>query len=111
MARGSESPLGTEKVSQNGYLYRKIKDREGKLRWELVSRILAEEKLGRALHGDEYVTFVDGDKTNLDPENITVRVRGKQSLRKRLAQVEARIAEYSAIRNEILERLKVQEQL
>lgn len=106
MPRGSDAAIGTEKVSQNGYRYRKVQLADKTCKWELVSRLIAEERLGRPLESDEYATFIDGDKENLDPANIIVRIRGRASLTKRLAQVEARIAEYIAIRDDLKRRIE-----
>jgi hypothetical protein len=106
MPRGTTSDIGTERVAPNGYRYRKTE-----WGWELVHRLLAEEKLGRCLHQNEYATFVDGDKTNFDPANIEVRIRGRSSLRRRLALIEARIEEYTAVRDDLQERLRLQDSL
>ena len=103
--RGVASDVDTERVSPNGYRYRKLES--GK--WELVHRLVAEETLGRPLHENEYATFADGDKTNLAPDNIIVRLRGRTSLRRRLAQVEARITELEGIRDDLKARLEAQE--
>lgn len=106
MPRGAEAPIGSERVAQNGYRYRKLDSG-----WELVSRILMAEKLKRPLREDEYVAFIDGDKTNIVIENLEVKIRGKASLRKRLAQVEARLVELNALRDELQQRIKVRESL
>lgn len=106
MPRGVVSPIGTERMSQNGYLYRKTK--EG---WQLASRLIAEEKLGRKLATDEYVGFMDNDRNNLDPKNIIVRKRGQASVRRRLAQVEARAAEFNALAGELRNRIEIRDSL
>lgn len=106
MARGTTANIGTERTSPNGYRYRKTEDG-----WELVHRLLAEEKIGRKLTENEYATFKDGDKTNLEPTNIIIQIRGRSSLRRRLAQIDARLAELNAARVEVLHRLEVQEEL
>lgn len=107
MPRGQAAEIGTERLAPNGYMYRKLSS--GK--WELVSRIIAEEKLKRALKSNEYVTFADGDRHNLDPKNIIVRLRGRTSLRRHLARVEEQIRELTATRDEIVMRLKLQTEL
>lgn len=107
VTRGTPSPVGAERVAPNGYWYRKTEDRG----WQLVHRLVAEEKLGRQLTENEFATFSDGDKQNFDPDNIIVQLRGKASLRKRLAQVEARIDELTATRDELKARLELQESL
>jgi len=106
VARGQVANVGAERVSPNGYRYRKTEDG-----WETVHRLLAEEKLGRKLTNNEYATFKDGDRTNLDPKNIIVRLRGRTSLRRRHAIVESRLAEFAAERDLLEERLRVQAEL
>lgn len=107
MPRGATAEVGAERWSPNGYHYKKTEN-DG---WQLSHRLIAEEKLGRKLAENEYATFLDGDKTNLDPENIIVRTRGRQSLKRRIAQVEARLTELTATRDDLLERLRIQESL
>ena len=106
MPRGSESPIGAERWSPNGYLYRKTKDG-----WRTVHTLLVEERLGRPITQDEYITFADGNKANFDLDNLIVRIRGRSSLRRRLAQVEARLAELTAVRDELLRKLQVRDKL
>lgn len=107
MGRGTTAEVGTERWSKNGYLYRKTED-DG---WQLVHRLMAEEQLGRKLHENEYATFKDGDKTNVDPDNVIVFERGRTSLRRRIAQLNARIEELTAARDECVQRLQMQESL
>jgi hypothetical protein len=107
MPRGSAAEVGTERKSPNGYLYRKTKN-DG---WQLVHRLVAEEKLGRRLYANEYATFADGDRTNLDPKNIIIRLRGRSSLRRRLAVIDDHIRELQAAKEEIIRRLQLQENL
>lgn len=104
MPRGQAADVGTERVSPNGYRY--IRREEG---WRLVHREIAETQLGRSLRTDEYVTFVDGDKTNLSPENVIVQLRGRTSLRRKHAQICARISELEAIRDSLEERIRIQD--
>ena len=47
------------------------------------------------------VRFVDGDKKNLTIKNVKVIEKGRSSLRRRKAQVEARIQELQAELDEI----------
>jgi HNH endonuclease len=86
--RGSRSEVGATNVSKNGYHYTRTEDR-----WRLTHHLVAEKKLGRPLTDTERVVFVDGDKTNLDPSNIQVKRKATSSLRKREAQLIARIEE------------------
>lgn len=101
MARGALAPLGSTRVSANGYHYTKAIDpATNKECWRLTHHILAEKKLGRPLREDERVHFV-GSKSNLSFDNIKIVERGRGSLRRRKAQIEARIAELQAELDEI----------
>lgn len=69
MVRGANAPVGAERVSQNGYLYVKT-ELNG---WVLAHRKMAEEQiLGRPLNVNERVTFVNGNKMDIRPENLKV---------------------------------------
>lgn len=81
MARGQASNVGATRVAPNGYHYTKTEDG-----WELTHRVLAATKLGRPLHFNERAYFKDGDKTNIVPENIEVRVVKKVSAQERIEQ-------------------------
>jgi hypothetical protein len=89
--RGSRSEVGDTHVAKNGYHYTRTEER-----WRLTHHLVAEEKLGRPLSDTERVVFVDGDRTNLDPDNIEVRRKVTSSLRKKEAQLVARIEELQA---------------
>lgn len=86
MPRGNAAPIGATRTSQNGYLY--IKEPQG---WKLVHQKVAEENLGRPLADNERVRFKDGDRTNLDPENIVVYITKEKSRAARIAELEAKI--------------------
>ena len=75
-------------VSKNGYHYTK---HEG--RWRLTHHLVAEKKLGRPLREDERISFLNGNKRDLHPDNLLVTVKGKASIRQRIARLEARISE------------------
>lgn len=88
MARGKKAADGDEYVAQNGYKYRRV---AGKFR--LVHHIIAEQKLEREIDTKaERVVFVDGDRTNFDPDNISVLPKSSNSAR-RVAQIEHRVEE------------------
>lgn len=85
MARGKGSAVGDTNVSANGYHYTKtIKG------WRLTHHIIAEQKFGVKLNGEYTARFADGDRTNLSPDNIEIMEKGKSSLRKRRAILEAK---------------------
>jgi hypothetical protein len=101
MARGASAPLGSTRTSANGYHYTKAIDpATNKECWRLTHHIVAEQKLGRPLREDERVHFV-GKKSDLSPDNIKVVEKGRGSLRRRKAQIEARIAELQSELDEI----------
>jgi hypothetical protein len=104
MSRGKAAADGSTFINQNGYHHTRV---EGQ--WVSTHRLLAEEKLGRKLGPDEFASFLDGDRTNLTPENIIVKKRGQTSLRRRRAQLVARIEELQAELEIIDAELKVQE--
>lgn len=91
MTRGSAAQEGATMVSKNGYHYTK----QGS-RWRLTHHIVAEKKLGRDLREDERVSFLNGNKEDLHPDNLLVTVKGKASIRQRIARLEARISELQA---------------
>lgn len=98
MPRGMLSAEGETNVAANGYHYTKTKD-DG---WRLTHHLVAERILGRPIDtSKEIVRFIDKDKTNFDPSNIEVIPKGKVSARKRLAQIEARIKELLAEKEDL----------
>lgn len=104
MPRGKESQIGDTRVSPNGYHYTRTESG-----WRLTHHLVAERILGRPLEPDERVQFKDSKKrldvANME-KNIDIILKGKSSLRRRKAQLEARIAELQAeleyVNNEIL---------
>jgi len=91
MPRGRVSKPGDTMVNANGYHH--TRTTEG---WRLTHHLIAEAKLGRPLGPGEMTRFADGDRANLDPDNIEVFERGRASIRARLAVIEARLAELYA---------------
>lgn len=102
MARGQNAEVGATRISQNGYHYTKVKDAGmGKPGWRLTHHLVAEEKLGRRLRENERVSFQNGKKRDLRPNNVIVSEKGKSSIRRRKAFIEARIEELQAELDEI----------
>lgn len=90
--RGTESPEETTRIAKNGYHYKKVGGR-----WRLTHHLIAEETLGRPIDTEnERVVFIDKDRNNLTPSNIQVFPKGKTTVRKRIAAIEARIIELEA---------------
>lgn len=96
MARGGKASVGDTRVSANGYHYTRTEDK-----WRLTHHIIMEATLGRKLEPDERVVFVDGKRSNLKPDNIEIREKGRGSIRRRKAALEARIEELQSELNEI----------
>lgn len=97
MPRGQVAKPGDVCIAQNGYSYTYTE-----LGRRLTHHLVAEEKLGRALQGNERVSFVDGDKTNFDPSNIVVTLKQITSINKRLAKINQKIYELQEERSELL---------
>lgn len=91
MARGKQAEPGDTRVSVNGYHYTRTTDK-----WRLTHHMIAETTLGRPLQQGERVSFIDGNKKNLDPVNLKVSKVGSSSTARKRAQIEARIAELQA---------------
>lgn len=89
--RGQRADVGATRVAPNGYHYTKV---EGG--WRLTHHIYAERYLGRPLREDERVAFATGNKLDFSEDNIRVLPKGKASIRRRRAVVEARIEELQA---------------
>lgn len=96
MARGKTANVGDTRIAPNGYHYTKTEDG-----WRLTHHLVAEKMLGRPLREDERVRFKTGNKLMLNPTNIEVVPKGRGSLRRRKAVIEARIEELQAELEEI----------
>tara|TARA_R110002051_G_scaffold66296_1_gene120096 strand:- start:122 stop:424 length:303 start_codon:yes stop_codon:yes gene_type:complete len=96
--RGQKSPIGSTRVAPNGYHYTKT----GEFDWRLTHHIVMEEKLGRNLMAHERVFFVDGDRSNLNPDNLLIReiVGGKK---KKIAELKSKISHLEAQLAHLLE--------
>ena len=102
MSRGKSAPEGATYWSQNGYHYTK---RDGK--FQLTHKLIMEEKLGRALLESERVRFIDGDRKNLNPDNLKVVTKGNASLSTQLARLVARRDELNAQIADIEEKMRL----
>lgn len=65
-------PVGSERVDIEGYTSIKVADPDV---WKLKHRVLWEEHHGRKLEDGEIVVFLDGDKSNLEIDNLRVMHR------------------------------------
>jgi hypothetical protein len=52
--------------------------------------------MGRPLRNTERVRFIDGDRTNLDPNNLRVTNHKPKSYKSRIARLEAKQADIDA---------------
>jgi len=86
MARGSKSKEGDTRVAANGYHYTR-----GTTKWRLTHHIIVEQGLGRSLRANERVYFRDGDRTNLAPNNLDIRVVKPKTKAAKRAEIEAKI--------------------
>jgi HNH endonuclease len=100
VTRGQASKPGDTRTAPNGYHYTRTEKE-----WRLTHHLIAEQVLGRNLAEDERVTFKDKDRKNLNPANIVVSKVGRGSARRRIAQIDARIAELQAQKDELLRSL------
>jgi hypothetical protein len=86
--RGKKSSVGDTRIAPNGYHYTCTE--RG---WELTHRIVASRKLGRELTDEERVSFVDGNRQNIQPNNLRITAVRKGSSDKQRARIQARITE------------------
>lgn len=85
MSRGRKAGVGDTRVARNGYHYTRTE--EG---WESTHRLVLREELGRPVGSDERVRFLDGDRTNLDPENLEVYKVREASTHTKIARLEVK---------------------
>jgi len=77
-------PIGTERISKDGYIEVKVRHLKGKgsnnANFEFKHRIIYEENFGPIPEG-MIVEFLDGDKLNFEPSNFILRSRKENLLR------------------------------
>lgn len=86
-------PDGSQRVATNGYFYTKV---DGK--WILTHHVIARLVAGRPIDTEtERVIFIDGDRSNLTPENISIVPKKLPSSKAaKAARLRARIADLQA---------------
>lgn len=85
--------MGSTFINKNGYHHTKTEDRG----FVATHTLLMEEKLGRRLASNEFVKFIDNDRSNVTIDNLELRTRGdSKSPQARLATLESRIEELQA---------------
>lgn len=85
MARGRKAQVGDTRTAPNGYHYTRTKDG-----WESTHRLVLQRRLGREISSNERVRFLDGDRANLDPENLEVYTTKEASTQTRIARLEVK---------------------
>ena len=74
-------PIGTERITKDGYLQRKVTDTgSSKDDFVEVHRLIFEEVNG-IIPAGHIVIFIDGDKTNITPENLELVSRSVHATR------------------------------
>lgn len=72
----NECPIGTERVSRDGYIEVKVPKEDAEDRangwWRAKHRVIWERANGRKLQKGESVMFADRDMRNFDPENLVM---------------------------------------
>jgi len=97
MPRGQKAEVGATRIAPNGYHYTKSDE----YNWRLTHHIVMEEKLGRSLLAHERVLFMDGDRSNIEEDNLEVRetkggVNAKKiEIRTKIAYLEAQLRDLS----------------
>lgn len=79
-------PIGAERTSKDGILYRKVADtRDKKTDWRPV-HVLAWEEHNGPLPDDHIVIFLDGNRENFDPANLEAVTRAENMRRNTIAR-------------------------
>lgn len=104
MPRGKAAPEGATYTSQNGYHYTK---RNGRFVATHILRV--QDHIGRELLPTERVRFKDGDKSNLNLDNLQITVKGEASLKTQRARLVARIEELQAQLAEVDRQIELKE--
>ena len=79
-------PIGAERVSKDGVLYRKVADTgHKKTDWRAVHVLTWEEQNG-PLPDDSIVIFLDGNRENFDPANLEAVTRADNMRRNSIAR-------------------------
>jgi hypothetical protein len=93
MPRGRPSKVGDVTVNANGYSQTKTETG-----WVGTHQLVLEEKLGRKLLPGERAIFIDGDRTNLHPDNIDLNKSSvSQSIKAKIAKLQSEIEDRQAL--------------
>jgi len=94
--RGQIANIGDTMVNALGYHNTRVATG-----WRLTHHLVAEQILQRPLTANDTVRFKDGNRTNLEPDNIEVLKKHTGSLRRRKAILEAKIEDLQAQLDEV----------
>lgn len=75
-------PVGTEKMLTDGYIWVKVNDKPKTRKyenWTQKHRLIYEKEHGEIPEG-HFVTFLDGDRTNFDIENLALISRAENAV-------------------------------
>lgn len=113
-ANGARVPVGTERVSKDGYIEVKVKRFSDRPRankcWKMKHRLVWEEANGRPVPPSSMIVFADRDNRNFDPGNLVCVPRSlwavvshegieyfdRESLETALAVARIKVAAYEA---------------
>ena len=63
----NKKPIGSESIKKDGMM---VKVKIGDNKWQYKQRLIWEEYYGEKLTDDDYIIFLDQDKTNFDISNL-----------------------------------------
>lgn len=70
----NHKPVGSERVSKDGYIEIKVEEPK---RWEKKHRVIYEQYYGVKLGRNDAIIFLDGNRLNLDIENLVRMTRSE----------------------------------
>lgn len=81
---GARIPVGAERVDRDGYTWVKVAERPSRPdcndNWRAKHRIVWEDANGTPVPDGCMVVFLDGDKGNLDPENLAIETLAEHAV-------------------------------
>lgn len=100
--------VGDVVVAANGYSYTYVPGDDDKPKRVLTHWLVAEKKYGRPPKADEQVRFVDGNRRNLNPDNIVYvsKANPVSALKRRRSTLIDKIREYKEELREVEEKLE-----
>lgn len=102
-------PIGSERLSKDGYLERKINDDMPlQKRWRAV-HLIEREAINGPLPAGHAIAFKDGDKTNRDPSNLELITRAELMRRNTYHQYPKEIARVIQLRGAITRQINKRE--